>query len=371
MPLIEGVGDEVTIFFITSCIVIIGWIAWCSTNISEQPLIRTVLILQHRTRSRIAELRSNNHTISTVTTIVGSTNDGNIRRLSLQENTSEDNDETNIVETQQNNASSQVEDDNQSSRSSDTSSVTTEEVLIETMDSHNDDTNNINNTNNKIKKTNENTTNSSNNNYSQLNETAESSSPPIDNVDNVNNDDEITIKLKYINDDQKVVKAKPKELVGNFIKRNFQVELNAQKRIRLIFNGHVLHPDNETLEQCGLYNNCVVHCLVHQQRTQQNNNDTSQINNNDNTSSMYTGNEEFQNIQNPNGLSAVHNEWDLGRLLVSILTLILVVAWYSRYHYDQLFTVTTSLALYVLTAIFTLSVVGQVFQDQDTIRNIE
>lgn len=60
MTLIEGVGDEVTDFFIVVGVILIGWIAWCSTNISEQPLIRTVLILQHRTRTRIAELRANN-----------------------------------------------------------------------------------------------------------------------------------------------------------------------------------------------------------------------------------------------------------------------------------------------------------------------
>lgn len=58
MSLIEGIGDEVTNFFIAVCVVVICWIAWRSTNInSEQPLIRTVLILPHRTRARIAELR--------------------------------------------------------------------------------------------------------------------------------------------------------------------------------------------------------------------------------------------------------------------------------------------------------------------------
>lgn len=87
MSLIEGVGDEVTVFFIVAWVVFIGWIAWCSTNISEQPLIRTVLILQHRTRSRIAELRANNQTISTITTIVGSPDGSTLRRLSLQETT--------------------------------------------------------------------------------------------------------------------------------------------------------------------------------------------------------------------------------------------------------------------------------------------
>ena len=63
MSLIEGVGDEVTDFFIVVGVLCVGWIAWCSTNIADQPLIRTVLILQHRTRTRIAEFRANNHTI--------------------------------------------------------------------------------------------------------------------------------------------------------------------------------------------------------------------------------------------------------------------------------------------------------------------
>ena len=60
MTLIEGVGEEVTDFFIIVGVLLIGWLAWCSTNISDQPLIRTVLILQHRTRTRIAELSAAN-----------------------------------------------------------------------------------------------------------------------------------------------------------------------------------------------------------------------------------------------------------------------------------------------------------------------
>lgn len=269
-------------------------------------------------------------------------------------------------------------DDTSSVQATATSTTTTtppEEAIIEAMDSLNHDTNLLGR-NEKIPKPSTPTTaqlsESSNDNYSQLN-TSESSSP-IDTIDgnNSNDDNEMTIKLKFINDDQKIVSARPKEMLGNFIKRNFQVELNAQKRVRLVFNGHVLQPDSDTLEQCGLYDNCVVHCLVHQQRIQANNNTgTSQATSNDSTSSIYTTPQGFQNIQNGNGISTVHNEWDLGRLLVSVLTVILAFAWYSRYHYAQLFTVTTSLALYVLTAIFTLSVVGHFFPDQDSLRNIE
>jgi hypothetical protein len=54
MTLIEGIGDEVTQFFMLVIIVLVGLIAWRSTSIADQPLIRTVLILERRTRHRVA-----------------------------------------------------------------------------------------------------------------------------------------------------------------------------------------------------------------------------------------------------------------------------------------------------------------------------
>jgi len=59
MSLIEGVGDEVTNFFIIMSMLLIGWLAWCSTSITDQPLIRTVLILRDRTPARITTIRAN------------------------------------------------------------------------------------------------------------------------------------------------------------------------------------------------------------------------------------------------------------------------------------------------------------------------
>jgi hypothetical protein len=48
MSLVEGVGDEVTQFFIALIIVGLSLLAWWSTNISETPLVRTVLVLERR-----------------------------------------------------------------------------------------------------------------------------------------------------------------------------------------------------------------------------------------------------------------------------------------------------------------------------------
>lgn len=54
----------------------------------------------------------------------------------------------------------------------------------------------------------------------------------------------------------------------NFIfRRNFAVEIESSKVIRLIFNGQVLQSDDRTLQNYGLFDNCVVHCLVHNQRS--------------------------------------------------------------------------------------------------------
>lgn len=156
-----------------------------------------------------------------------------------------------------------------------------------------------------------------------------------------------------------------------FCRRHFRMELEAHKSVRLVFNGRVLQPDTQTLEQCGLFNECVVHCWVHQPRpsTPALSSQTPQTL--DNPSSIYFNSQSFADLPAGTGISSVHNEWDLSRVLVSILTIILGFAWYSRYHYAQLFTATTTLALYVLTAIFTVSLISNFFPDQDNIRNVE
>lgn len=60
MSLIEGVGDEVTDFFIVMTILLVGWLAWCSTRIADQPVIRTVLILRDRMPVRVTSISSRN-----------------------------------------------------------------------------------------------------------------------------------------------------------------------------------------------------------------------------------------------------------------------------------------------------------------------
>ncbi|XP_076287545.1 transmembrane and ubiquitin-like domain-containing protein 1 isoform X1 [Lasioglossum baleicum] len=348
MTLIEGVGDEVTDFFIVVVVLLIGWLAWCSTSITDQPLIRTVLILQHRTRTQFAELRSTH------------ASEFFFDRHPDMEIREEEYEEPITVESsdnEQSHAEPSVTTGTNGGVSPETfrtpEATATEEVLIEAMDSFTNDE------------------------QAKVNAAGESNILPSTNDDTIecpaenlsaNNANEISVKLIFINDDQKVVTGSLKELLGDFKRRHFQMELESQKKVRLIFKGRVLQPDNQTLEQCGLYNNCVVHCLVHQPGLNSVSPQTSTLNN---SSSIYFNPQSFSDIPAGTGIRSVHNEWNLSRLLVSIFTLMLCLAWYSKYHYAQLFTATTTLALYALTAIFSASLFSNYFPNHDSIRNIE
>lgn len=75
-------------------------------------------------------------------------------------------------------------------------------------------------------------------------------------------------------------------------RRNFNEELSAQKIVRLVFNGHVLQPDAKTVAACGLFDNCVVHCLIHNPRPTVPP-QTGQISNNQPISTTPEGNAHF------------------------------------------------------------------------------
>lgn len=128
-------------------------------------------------------------------------------------------------------------------------------------------------------------------------------------------------------------------------RRHFSLELSGRKLVRLIFNGQVLQQESRTLQNYGFFDNCVVHCLVHQPRTpppSPNLNRTSES--------------QAQSDSN-------HNHWDLGNILFASLSFLLGLAWYGRYQYAQLYTATTTIALIGLTAMFTVSLIGMYTPD--------
>lgn len=154
-------------------------------------------------------------------------------------------------------------------------------------------------------------------------------------------------------------------------RRNFVAELSANKSVRLIFNGHVLRPETRTLRDCGLFSNCVVHCLVRaappppsaadatgdptqtagagdQQPTTRRaaaGGGASNINRATNTDHHHQ--QQQHNNDDPEDRVAAYLKY------MSIITaaagVTVSLAWYARYHYGHLFTVSSTVGLSLTT----------------------
>uniref|UniRef100_A0A1L8DSK2 Putative transmembrane and ubiquitin-like domain-containing protein 2 n=1 Tax=Nyssomyia neivai TaxID=330878 RepID=A0A1L8DSK2_9DIPT len=190
----------------------------------------------------------------------------------------------------------------------------------------------------------------------------------IDNCTNENNENDISegardavtipesdmrIKLKYLDDVQRTVQGRPTEAIGDFKKRNFSVELAADKLVRLVFNGHVLQPDSKTLQACGLFDNCVVHCLIHKKPS---NNPQGSVDGAQNT----TGNGADTPGMLPPQLPRNDRSSDGGSGFVyaslALLSLAIVFSWYCRYQYGSLFSWYSTIGLAIMTLIFLIMI---------------
>lgn len=135
--------------------------------------------------------------------------------------------------------------------------------------------------------------------------------------------DEIRVRLKYLNDTQRLVKASPLETIGNFRRKHFTAELSQSKLVRFIFNGQDLRNDNSTLQACNIIDNSVVHCLITQPQEQPG----------------QTGN------QHDDG-------FDIGVLMFPLFGFLLGIVWYMRFKYRQFFNVTSTLTLGGITFLY-------------------
>lgn len=180
---------------------------------------------------------------------------------------------------------------------------------------------------------------------------------------------QIRIKLKYLNDDSKLVEGNLNEGIGEFKKRNFTIELTAKKLVRLVFNGHVLQPDSKTLAACGLFDNCVVHCLIHNPKPQASTGDGTG-----------TGTEADDGTTERGGYGAgtglagdptgSDNHMRYGTYFIYIGTLIFTAAisycWYCRYHYGHLFNLNSTIGLIVTTTIFLIMMPTIILTDSNS-----
>ncbi|KAJ8935973.1 hypothetical protein NQ314_012540 [Rhamnusium bicolor] len=347
MTLIEGIGDEVTNFFIALFVVIIVTLAWWTTNISEQRHVRTVLLLERR-RHR-AHRRLTNHT-ETVTITEGTI-------LSSASEESPNTEDITSIE-----PSSSVHKPSEAKGRNEEIDTSAQSAHLPHSSSNVEDTieNILDSTEHAVMEHNYAERNESTSNV-QSNGTDEKSE--VDKSEHISeNKSGITIKLKYINDDLKLVSGRLEERLGDFKRRHFEPELSSNKLVRLIFNGQVLQPDTQTLKSCGFFDNCVVHCLIHQKRTQPNEVTPSEATRDGFSFPTSNG---IPNLNNNNQ----NRDWDLGNFLFAFISFILLAAWYFRYVYAHLYTVTATVGLILITGIFTIVLVGMYFPDNEHLPN--
>ncbi|XP_066154426.1 transmembrane and ubiquitin-like domain-containing protein 1 [Euwallacea fornicatus] len=369
MSLIEGIGDEVTQFFLILFAAVVAYIAWWSTSTTDPRQVRTVLLLDRRRHSgrsilrvRVPPRRLTNYTESITITEGSAANSSTSVQTEITEEAPETATQTTTTESPNENPSvSNICETHPPEESDDSSSVNTESSLqvqtsdmeetdiIETMDADA---------------------------QSQLRqrriahfvgavETPQTSfvtdSKVAQKPQDSQEDNTITIKLKYINDNIRAVDGRLEELLGDFKRRHFEGELNSNKEVKLIFNGHVLKQNQQSLQNCGLFDNCVVHCLIHQKRPTLG--DRAQENVNE-SGPQFPRNNNFPHIVNVNNNNQ-GIDWDLGNFLFAIVSFILLTAWYFRYVYAHLYTVTATIGLIIITGIFSIVLVGAYLPNDD------
>ena len=156
-------------------------------------------------------------------------------------------------------------------------------------------------------------------------------------------EERVTVRLKFLNETQKDVSASLVENVGQFKRRYFSEEMSSNKNVRLIFNGQVLRDENSSLRSCGIFDKCVVHCLIHQGPAQ---------------APSPPGGHRPGHSHSPN---AQHRDLDLSAYFIPILGIALACLWYFAVAYTAYFNFLSTSALIGLTSIYFLSVYGTHF----------
>lgn len=118
--------------------------------------------------------------------------------------------------------------------------------------------------------------------------------------------------------------------------------MSSNKNVRLIFNGQVLRDENSSLGSCGIFDKCVVHCLIHQGPAQ--------------TPGSAPGGHGHSHSPNTQ-----HRDLDLSAYFIPILGIALACLWYFAVAYTAYFNFLSTSALIGLTSIYFLSVYGTHF----------
>ena len=172
-------------------------------------------------------------------------------------------------------------------------------------------------------------------------------------------EERVTVRLKFLNDTQRDVSASLVENIGQFKRRNFSEEISDNKNVKLIFNGQVLRDESVSLRSCGIFDKCVVHCLIHQGPAQ--------------PLAPPPGpgphqHQHHHHAHNSNSNNTQHRDLDLSAYFIPILGIALACLWYFAVAYTAYFNFLSTSALVGLTSLYFLSVYGTHFHVNVAVR---
>ncbi|XP_065566738.1 transmembrane and ubiquitin-like domain-containing protein 1 [Artemia franciscana] len=162
-------------------------------------------------------------------------------------------------------------------------------------------------------------------------------------------DGEITVKVRFLDDTLKIVKARKTLSVRDFKILHFPEASDSTKIVKLIFNGKVLSNDAQTLGDCRVFDNCVLHCLIHQNNNVQ---DNSNLVNNPEVSSTNEAERPglrhlYRNVRRNAELDV-----DMGHLLMPFLVALMSALWLTCYFSPESFDFMGLVLLFTISIIF-------------------
>ena len=166
------------------------------------------------------------------------------------------------------------------------------------------------------------------------------SSQPVETAGTHRQQEAIKIRCRFLDETSLEVDTYLSENISGLKSRHLIPHLGIDPsngdNVRLIFNGRVLQADGQTLQEAGITNNCVIHCLVHRNIP---NNETEDISRRSN--------------RNDNGIEI--NDLDLSNVCYPLLGSVLMAIWWCQVVYAHYFTLTSTLSLVSLTVLYLAS----------------
>jgi hypothetical protein len=160
------------------------------------------------------------------------------------------------------------------------------------------------------------------------------------------------IKLKFLDDTQKMVGAWLSQTVGDFKREHFTPAVHEGKVVRLIYRGQLLRDDGRSLASYGLHDNCIVHCHVSTTPYQADNNS----NNSDNSRVSAPASGTIGGGSQSGAEQGSHGRLHIGRYINVIFTLKFLALWLGAMLYPELFDFASFFSLFMCTVVYALFV---------------